>query len=784
MRYTESRLARSAHALLSDIDKETVDFQDNYDGSEKEPLVLPAQYPNILVNGASGIAVGMATNIPPHNIGEVIDATLAYVDNHEISIEELMEICQGPDFPTGGVILGRSGIRSAMSTGRGSVVIRAKSEIEEIKAGRYAIIFTEMPYQVNKARCIERIAELVREKRIEGISDLRDESDKTGVRVVVEIKKDAVPEVVLNQLYSFTPLQTSFGVNMLALDRGRPELMNFKHVLTSFVAFREEVITKRTNFLLGKVRDRAHVLIGLAIAVANIDEVIKVIRAAPDPATAREELMRRDWNASDVISLLQLVDDPNNKVTNGRIKFTEAQARAILDLRLHRLTGLEREKIDQEMAELAGEISEYLSILGTREKLIGILKAELLAAREQFAVPRRTQIEMSEFEADMEDLIQKEDMVVTVTVNGYIKRTPLSAYRAQRRGGKGKSAMSIRDEDVTAELLVVNTHTPVLFFSNLGKVYKLKVYKLPLGAANTRGKALVNIFPLAENETITTFMPMPDDEEKWEEMNIFFATARGNVRRNDLSDFHDIRSNGKIAIRLDADDKLVSVQACNENNHVLLASRLGKCIRFPVSEVRVFRSRTSDGVRGMRLLGSDEVVSMTILHGIASSAEERQAYLKNARARNAVEQSADVVAAPDEEETSGSVQLSAERLAEMEAAEEFILTVTENGFGKRSSAYEYRVTGRGGSGITNIITSARNGKVVSSGPVAQGDEAMLLTDKATIIRTPVSQIRIAGRNTQGVTILKTAEGEKVVSVVKVGADMAGEEAGDDAPLEC
>ncbi len=779
MRYTESRLAKAAHALLEDIDKETIDFQDNYDGSEKEPMVLPAQFPNILVNGAGGIAVGMATNIPPHNIGEVIDSTIAVIDNGEITLEELMEICPGPDFPTGGLILGRSGIRSAMTTGRGSVVMRAKTEIEEIKGGRYAIIVTEMPYQVNKARCIERIAELVREKRIEGISDLRDESDKSGVRVVVEVKKDAVPEVVLNQLFSYTPLQTSFGVNTLALNRGRPELMNFKQVLTAFIEFREEVITRRTAYLLGKARDRAHVLIGLAIAVANIDEVIRVIKASPDPATAREELMRRDWDAADVIALLQLVDDPNNRVNAGRIRFTETQARAILDLRLHRLTGLEREKIDQEMAELAAEIAEYLSILGNREKLIGIMKAELIAARDQFAVPRRTQIELSEFEADMEDLIQKEDMVVTVTVNGYIKRTPLSTYRAQKRGGKGRSAMNMRDEDVTVELLVVNTHTPVLFFSSTGKVYKLKVYKLPLGAANTRGKALVNLFPLEPGETITTFMPLPEEEEKWDAMNIFFSTAKGNARRNDLSDFHDIRANGKIAIRLDEGDRLVSVQPCTEADHILLASREGKCIRFPVSDVRVFRSRTSDGVRGMKLAGDDEVVSMTVLHGIDCTSDERQAYLKRASAKRRVE--GEQVDEPEEAVTT-ELTLTDERFAQMEAAEEFILTVTGNGFGKRSSAYEYRVTGRGGSGITNIITSPRNGKVVSSGPVAEGDEAMLLTDKATIIRTPVKDIRIAGRNTQGVTILRTAEGEKVVSVVRIGKEMAGEEGEESAPV--
>ena len=767
MRYTESRLSKAAHALLNDIDKATVDFQDNYDGSEKEPMVLPAAFPNILVNGAGGIAVGMATNIPPHNLGEVIDACGLYLDNPDVTIEEMMEVCPGPDFPTGGIILGRSGCRSALTTGRGSVVMRGKTEIEEIRPGRYAVIISEVPYQVNKAKMVERIAELVREKKIEGISDMRDESDKSGVRVVVEVKKDAVPDVVLSQLYSYTPLQTSFGVNMLALDNGRPELMNLKHVIKSFIAFREEVITRRTSFLLGKARDRAHVLIGLAIAVANIDDVIAVIKASADPNIARVELMTRDWSAGDVLPLLQLVEDSGNIVEDGRIKFTEAQARAILELRLARLTGLERTKIDEEMKELAAEISEYLSILGNREKLYGILRTELFAAKEQFATPRRTVIEMSEFEADIEDLIQKEDMVVTVTANGYIKRTALSAYRAQRRGGKGKSGMDVRDEDITSELLVVNTHTPVLFFSDKGQVYKLKVYRLPVGAANTRGKALVNIFPLAPDEKITTFMPLPEDETLWDSMHIFFSTAKGNVRRNDLSDFHDIRANGKIAIRLDDGDKLVGVQTCNETDHALLASRTGKCIRFPINDVRVFKSRTSDGVRGMRLAGDDEVVSMSILGGIATTVEERYAYVKMAAAkRRALGGEADEVVV-EKEEGVQEITLSAERFAEMEAAEQFILTVSENGYGKRSSAYEYRTIGRGGSGIVNIITSARNGSVISSQPVAHTGQVMLMTDRATVIRTRLDDIRIAGRNTQGVTILRASPGEKVVSVVTV-----------------
>jgi DNA gyrase subunit A len=785
MRYTESRLHRSAHSLLEDLDKDTVGFQPNYDGSEKEPVVLPAMFPNLLVNGASGIAVGMATNIPPHNIGEVIDATLVTIENPAVSLEELMAICPGPDFPTGGIILGRSGMRSALTTGRGSVIMRAKTEFEEIRAGRMAIIVTEFPYQVNKAKICERIGELCREKKIEGISEVRDESDKQGVRMVVELKKDAVPEVVLNQLFSMTALQTSFGVNMLALNQGRPMLMDFKQVLEAFIGFREEVITRRTNFLLTKARDRAHVLIGLAIAVANIDEVIKVIRAAADPNVAREELMSRDWNAADVLPLLALVDDSGNQVSGTTIKFTEAQARAILELRLQRLTGLEREKIDGEMQELAAEITKFLGILANRNQLIAIMQTELRAVRDQFAVPRRTAIEDNEFEHDIEDLIQREDMVVTVTHGGYIKRTPLADYRSQRRGGKGKSAMNMRDEDMTTELLVVNTHTPVLFFSSTGKVYKLKVYKLPQGAANTRGKALVNIFPLAEGETITTFMPLPEDESSWDNMNIFFSTAKGNVRRNDLSDFHDIRSNGKIAIGLDDGDRLVNVMPCTEHDHVLLAAKSGKCIRFPVDAVRVFKSRTSDGVRGMRLADKDEVVSMTILRGISTTAEERAAYVKWANAKRRDDSMSDESTKDEQgDDAVAEITLSPERIAEMEAAEEFILTVTENGYGKRTSAYEYRTTGRGGSGITNIVTSARNGAVVASLPVKTEEGIMLMTDKATLIRTRVTDIRIAGRNTQGVTILKTGKDEHVVSVVRVPEGSAAEsEDGGDAIVE-
>ena len=779
MRYTESRLSKAAHALLDDIDKDTVNFQENYDGAEQEPTVLPARFPNVLVNGGAGIAVGMATNIPPHNLGEVIDATCMLIDNPATEIDELMQVCPGPDFPTGGIILGRSGAHSALHTGRGSVVMRGRAEVEVQKNGREAIIITEIPYQVNKARMIERMAELVREKKIEGISDLRDESDKTGVRVVVEIKKDAVGDVVLAQLYSYTPLQTSFGVNMLALNNGRPELMNLKSVLEAFIRFREEVITRRTSFLLGKARDRAHVLIGLAIAVANIDEVISVIRAAKDPNVAREELMKRSWNAADVVPLLNLIEDSGNIPENGKIRFTEAQAKAILELRLQRLTGLEREKIDGELQELAGEISHLLSILGSREKLYALMRDELVKVKEEFAVPRRTSIEDSEFEVDMESLIQREEMVVMVTTGGYIKRVPLATYRAQKRGGKGRSGIALRDEDATTELLVANTHTPMLFFSSSGKVFRLKVYQLPLSTPQARGKALVNIFPLASGETIETFMPMPEDEAEWDNLHIFFATAKGNVRRNDLSDFKNINKSGKIAIKLDEGDALVGVKSCTEEDHVLLASREGKAMRFPVTAVRVFKSRTSDGVRGMKLAEKDRVVSMTILRGIRASAEEREQYLKIASAKRRL--------AGDEEEGEAidmsAITLSESQIAELETAEEFILTVTELGYGKRSSAYEYRVTDRGGSGVTAMGLSKKTGNIVASFPVEASDQVMLMTDKGTLIRTNVAEIRLCGRTSQGVIVFRTAEDEKVISAVRLREDEGREEEGGESAEE-
>ncbi len=785
MRYTEARLAKPAHSLLNDIDADTVDWQENYDGSEKEPKVLPAAYPNLLVNGAGGIAVGMATNIPPHNLGEVCDAACKLIDAPETSIDELMAIIPGPDFPTGGTILGRSGSHSAMHTGKGSVVLRGKTEIEEI-GNREAIIVTEIPYQVNKSKLVERMAECVREKRVEGISDLRDESDKSGVRIVIELKRDAVADVVLAQLFQNTQLQTSFPANMLALHQGRPQQLNLKDMLEAFIAFREEVITRRTRFKLGKARDRAHTLIGLAIAVANIDEVIAVIRAAKDPNEAREELMNRSWKADDVIALLDLVDDRRNAIEGGKIKFTEEQAKAILELRLQRLTGLEQEKINGELAELAAEIKEFLSILGDRDKLYGIMRAELVAIREEFAVPRRTEIEESEFELDMEDLIAREEMVVTITQNGYIKRSPLDTYRAQRRGGKGRKGMATREEDMVTTLFVANTHTPLLFFSSIGKVYKLKTYRLPIGEAQARGKALINMLPLEQGETIQTVLPWPSvgngnaelenqDENPNPESQIpnpvhslIFATKQGNIRRSELSDFENIMRNGKIAIRLDDTDELVSVRAATDQQHIMMAAKSGKCIRFTVDGLRVIKSRTSSGVRGMKLAKGDEVVFLSILDGAEIDMEERSAYLKWA---NAQRRSGDDAEESNDDASAGDI--AENRAQELSEKEEFILSITERGYGKRTSAYEYRITNRGGSGITNIVTSERNGPVVASFPIEAGDQIMLMTNAGKMIRTPIKDVRIAGRNTQGVKLFDVAKGEVIVSTARINEAIIG-----------
>jgi len=788
MRYTEARMARSAHALLEDIDRETVDFQPNYDESVSEPQVLPAGFPNLLVNGAGGIAVGMATNIPPHNLGEVIDACCAVIDNPDITIDELIESCiPGPDFPTGGVILGRNGILSAFHTGRGSVVMRGKTSFEEVRKDRMAIIVHEVPYQVNKARMIESMAEAVRDKRIEGIADLRDESDRDGVRVVIELKRDAEPEVVQAQLFKFTPLQTSFGVNMLALDGGQPRLMNLKDILVAFIAFREEVIRRRTIFELGKARERAHVLAGLAVAVANIDEVIALIRAAPDPTTAREQLMSRDWPAADVAPMIALLDEPGHAVVDGKYKLSEAQARAILELRLHRLTGLERDKIGDDLKALGEQIEEYLAILASREKLYGLLRDELIAMREQFADERRTVIEESEFEHDIEDLIQREDMVVTVTNAGYMKRVPLSTYRAQKRGGKGRSGMATRDEDFVSQVFVVNTHTPVLFFSSTGIVYKLKVYKLPLGTPQARGKAMVNILPLKEGETITTMMPLPEDESTWENLFVMFSTTSGNVRRNRLSDFTNVMSNGKIAMKLDDGDQLVRVRTCTEDDDVLLSARGGKVIRFPVDAVRVFSSRNSTGVRGMKLAKGDKVIAMSILRHVKVEIEDRDLYLQSVGAARRLKGGDYTDRAEDKaRDEELAARLEEPRFQEMAENEEFILTIAEDGMGKRTSAYEYRIAGRGGQGITGIELGRGKGQeassIVAAFTVLDTDQIMMVSDGGQIIRCPIDQISIVGRSARGVTVFKVADEERLVSVSRL-REVEGDEEDEDGDGE-
>jgi DNA gyrase subunit A len=771
MRYTESRLAKPALALLEDIDEGTVDFKPNYDDKEMEPTVLPARFPNLLVNGAGGIAVGMATNIPPHNLGEVIDAAIALIDRPDLTVAELMEIVPGPDFPTAATILGRGGIRNAYATGRGSIIMRAKAEIETLRKEREAIIFTEIPYQVNKAALIERIAELVREKKIEGVSDLRDESDRDGMRIVVELKRDAVADVVLNQLWRHTALQSSFPVNMIALNGGRPELLTLKDVLVAFVDFRESVVTRRTKHRLAKARDAAHLQVGLAIAVANIDEVIRLIRTSPDAAAAREALMARDWPAKDMAPLVALIADPRHVLhEDGTIRLSEAQARAILDLRLQRLTALGREEIAEALNKLAAEIAEYLEILRSREKLFGIVKDEMIAVKEAYATPRRTQIVDGDGDVEDEDLIAREDMVVTVSHAGYIKRVPLSTYRAQRRGGKGRSGMQTKEEDFVHRLFVASTHTPVLFFSSLGRAYKEKVWRLPLAAPQARGKALVNLLPLEQNERITTIMPLPEDESSWATLDAIFATTRGTVRRNKLSDFSDVRRSGIIAMKLDEGEAIVDVATASEHDDVLLTTREGQCIRFPVTDVRVFQGRTSMGVRGIALGGEDRVISLSILKHFEASGEERAAYLKRAAAlrRGAGQENGAEESATEAEETSASIELTEARFRDMEQAEQIILTVSENGYGKRSSSFEYRITGRGGKGIVAMAVNARNGKLVASFPVGAGDEIMLVTDGGQLIRCPVDGIRIVGRGTQGVIVFDTAEGERVVSVEHIG----------------
>ncbi len=786
MRYTEVRMQKTAGALLADIEKETVNWQENYDGSEKEPVVLPARYPNLLVNGSGGIAVGMATNIPPHNLGEVVDATLAMIEKPEITDSELLEIVPGPDFPTGGFILGRAGARSGLVTGRGSVIMRARAEIEEIRKDRMAIVVYEIPFQVNKSLMVERIAGLVRDKRVEGIADLRDESDRDGMRVVIELKRDANPEVVLNQLYKHSQLQTSFGVNMLALNGGKPEQLTLRAILEAFLVFREEVITRRTKFDLAKARDRAHILAGLAIAVANIDEIVALIRSSPDPATAKERLLAKNWPAKDLAPLIALVADPRHSLEeDGTLKLSAEQAKAILDLRLQRLTALGRDEIGDELKALADKIKDYLDILSNRDRVLEIIRTELAEMREEFATPRKTQFLDAGFEMEDEDLIAREDMVVTVTHGGYVKRTPLSTYRAQRRGGKGRSAMATKNEDFVAQLFVAHTHTPLLFFTSAGMAYKMKLWRLPEGAPTARGKAFVNLLPLAQGERVTNILSLPEDEDEWAGLNVMFATASGGVRRNKLSDFTQINRNGKIAMKLDEGDAIVGVEVCREDEDILLTTANARCIRFPVSDIRVFTGRTSTGVRGIKLsndkeLGVDRVISMTVLRHMSVTPDEARSYLKHMAAmRRAMN---DQVEEAGEDEGGADIALAPERIAELQAAEQFILTVTENGYGKRSSAYEYRVSGRGGKGIIAIVTNARNGPVVASFPVEDSDQIMVVTNGGQLLRTSVEEVRIAGRNTQGVTILRTRAGEQVVSVEHLSdvGDEEGEAEGDKA----
>jgi DNA gyrase subunit A len=782
MRYTESRLAKPAMVLLADIDSDTVDFQPNYDANEREPTVLPARFPNLLVNGAGGIAVGMATNIPPHNLGEVIDACVAMIDDPAISIDDLNVIVPGPDFPTGGVILGRGGIRNAYHTGRGSIVMRGKVEMETIRKEREAIVVTEIPYQVNKATMVERIAELVREKKIDGVADLRDESSREGYRVVIELKREAIAEVVLNQLYRYTPLQTSFGANMVALDSGRPQVMNLKDLLASFIAFREEVVSRRTKFLLNKARDRAHVLVGLAIAVANIDEIIKLIRASKDANEAREALISRNWPARDVEAMITLIDDPRHRINaDGTYQLSDVQARAILDLRLQRLTALGVEEIQAELDKLAAEISDYLDILRSRARIQAIVKSELAAVKKDFATPRRTEIVEQMDEVEEEDLIHREDMVVTVSHQGYIKRVPLSTYRAQRRGGKGRAGMQTREEDFVARLFVASTHAPVLYFSSLGKVYKKKVWRLPIAAPQARGKALINILPLQQGERITTIMPLPEDEATWDKLDVMFATTKGTVRRNKLSDFSDVRPSGIIAMKLADGEGIVDVQICTERDDVLLTAAGGQCIRFAVPDVRVFAGRSSMGVRGISLEEGDRVISMSILRHVDAAAEERAAYLKRANAVRRGNEAEEVEEEADAEEaTADVIELGEKRYVEMSAAEQFVLTVTEKGMGKRSSSYEYRITNRGGKGIVAMgilegrkgakTIRRKTGKLVASFPVEESDQIMLVTDGGQLIRTRVEGVRIVGRSSQGVIVFSTAEDERVVSVERLSEE--------------
>ena len=777
MRYTEARLAKVSEALLADIEKDTVDFQPNYDGAENEPQVLPARFPNLLVNGAGGIAVGMATNIPPHNLGEVIDGCLAYMDNPAISIDELIRIIPAPDFPTAPLILGTAGARKAYTEGRGSIIMRARHAIEETRGrgdGRRSIVLTSIPYQVGKSNLVEKIAEAAKDKRIEGIADIRDESNREGVRVVIDLKRDATPEVVLNQLWRNTPAQSNFPANMLAIRGGRPETLSLKDIIECFVRFREEVITRRTKFELMKARDRAHILLGLVIAVTNLDEVVKIIRGSANPSIAREALLTREWAMGDIAPYIRLVeaiedDAPADALT---YRLSETQVRAILDLRLHRLTALGRDEIGDELETLAKAIAEFLSILADRDKLYGVMRDELLAVRTTYATPRLSEITAPADGIDDEDLIERDDMVVTITLDGYIKRTPLSTFRAQNRGGKGRSGMATKDEDAVGTMFVASTHTPVLFFSTAGKVYRLKVWRLPEGGAATRGRPVVNLLPaLDQGETIAAVLALPEDEAEWGKLNVMFATALGNVRRNAMDSFANIPSNGKYAMRFEEgdNDRLIGVALLSEGDDVLLASRQGKAIRFPGDDVREFQSRTSTGVRGMMLKEGDEVISLSILHRVGvRDQEERDEYLRFA---------------PWKAEREGEPSIDPARFAELAEREEFILTVCANGYGKLSSAYEYRRTGRGGQGIVNIDNIERNGPVLASFPAAPADQLMLVTDQAKLIRLPLSSLRVIGRGSAGVRLFSVADNEQVVSAARLAETDEPEETGEEAAAD-
>ncbi|MFT8646201.1 DNA gyrase subunit A [Gluconacetobacter sp.] len=796
MRYTEARLAKAASFLLDDIDRDTVDFQPNYDESEQEPKILPAAFPNLLINGASGIAVGMATNIPTHNPGEIIDATLALIAQPDLTLEDLMKIVPGPDFPTGGIILGRAGIRSAFETGRGSVIIRARAEIEDLNRDRHAIIITEIPYQVNKSTLQERIADLVRSKQIEGISDIRDESDRSGMRIVIEVKRDATPEVVLNHLYRFTQLQTSFGVNMLALDNGQPRLMGLKDVLEAFITFREEVILRRARHDLMKARDRAHLLVGLVIAVANIDAVIALIRAAPDAASARAALMTTPWDAADIEPLLALILDEGNVIVEGKVHLTEAQARGILELRLQRLTGLEREKIQQELSEVAEKISDLLEIIASRPRRMNVMREELAAIRAELATPRMTEIADYAGDQTDESLIEPGQMVVTITREGFIKRTPLDIFRAQNRGGRGRTAAGRRGDDIVVRSFNAHTHQWVLFFSSGGKAYREKVWRLPEASPTAKGRALINLLPDLGGDSITAVLPLPQDETLWENLHLVFATASGTVRRNRLSDFRNIRSSGLIAMKLDEGDRLIGVATCREGQDVFLATRKARCIRFQITDdtLRVFAGRDSSGVRGIRLGEGDEVNSLCVLNHVEATVEERASYLRLANARRRAElaasqggEDADEAAndspdASDEEAVPADSVIDPERFAELELAEEILLIVSNAGFGRRSSAYDYRVSGRGGQGISNMsFTSGKRGnEVVATLPVIGGTDVMLVTDAGRLIRVPVDQIRVMSRQASGVTLFRLDATEHVISVFPV---MENDDEGDDAAEE-